>query len=111
MIDYFENKNFRGIDFTKEPAEGEYENCTFENCIFSNSDLSDVNFVECVFESCDLSMAKVSNTAFRDAKFKDCKLLGLHFENCNRFPTMPAAIPLYKVNHISRGCKSSGRQI
>jgi len=84
--EYFEDKDFDGIDCSeKELIKGNYENCTFNNCIFSNSDLSDIKFVECEFKNCDLSIAKISNTAFRDTKFITCKLLGLHFENCNKF--------------------------
>jgi uncharacterized protein YjbI with pentapeptide repeats len=29
-------------------------------------------------------LAKIKNTAFQDAQFIDCKLLGLHFDDCNK---------------------------
>ena len=30
-------------------------------------------------------MAKITNISFKDSKFKDCKLLGLRFDECNKF--------------------------
>ena len=82
----FVDKEFKGLDYTTEIlVKGEYENCIFNNCKFSNSDLSNINFLDCEFRNCDLSTANVLNTAFRAVKFINCKLLGLHFENCNHF--------------------------
>ena len=81
-----EDKTFDKIDFSLNPFfKGEYESCTFNNCDFSNIDLSDSSFIECSFITCNLSLAKLINTAFRNAVFKDCKMLGLRFENCNKF--------------------------
>lgn len=83
---YIENRIFRGNNFSREMlAKGDYENCTFENCGFSDSDISDVVFIDCKFKNCDFTMVNASNTNFRDVKFKGCKMLGLHFENCNKF--------------------------
>ena len=83
---YIEEKTFDKSDFTQNPLpKGEYESCVFNNCSFSNADLTEVKFVECEFLGCNLSLATLTNTAFRDTKFKDCKMLGLHFENCNKF--------------------------
>jgi fluoroquinolone resistance protein len=79
---YAEEKTFHNNDFTQNPLnKGEYECYTFINCDFSNSDLAETIFVECVFEG----MARLIMTAFRDIKFRNCKMLGLHFENCNKF--------------------------
>ncbi|MDR2009507.1 MAG: pentapeptide repeat-containing protein [Bacteroidales bacterium] len=82
---YIEDKTFDKIDFTIEGfPKGEYEYCIFKNCNFSNSDLSRVNFLECEFINCDLSLVKTNDTAFRIVKFKSSKILGVHFENCNK---------------------------
>jgi fluoroquinolone resistance protein len=82
---FSEDKNFQRIEFTRDLLPfGDYENCTFENCIFSNMDISGMNFIDCEFDSCDFSLARLGNTSFRDVKFKGCKLLGLHFEDCNK---------------------------
>ena len=81
-----EDKTFDKIDFSLNPFfKNEYECCTFNNCDFSNIDLSDSSFLECSFITCNLSLTKLINTAFRNAVFKDCKMLGLRFENCNKF--------------------------
>jgi uncharacterized protein YjbI with pentapeptide repeats len=81
-----EEKTFKKINFSERGlAKGDYENCIFVNCVFSNIDLSNNNFLECEFNGCNLSMSEMAKTAFRNIKFKECKLLGLHFENCNKF--------------------------
>ena len=86
MKEYIENKTFTKIDFLKEKlSKGEYESCAFVDCSFSQASLSEINFAECTFDNCDFSMAEILGTAFRDARFKNCKLLGLHFEDCNKF--------------------------
>ncbi|MFA9389346.1 MAG: pentapeptide repeat-containing protein [Prolixibacteraceae bacterium] len=80
---YFTDQIFKGSDLHPSlPENSEFENCTFNNCKFT--DLSRCTFSECTFHECDLSMAKLNNTSFRDATFISCKLLGLHFENCNK---------------------------
>ncbi len=84
--EYIEGKIFEKIDYTQTLLiAGEYENCKFNNCNFSNTSLSNIIFSECTFNGCNLSLAKISNTAFRDIKFKNCKLLGMHFEDSNKF--------------------------
>jgi uncharacterized protein YjbI with pentapeptide repeats len=30
-------------------------------------------------------VVKLNNTVFRDVEFRGCKLMGIHFENCNKF--------------------------
>ena len=81
-----EDQHFKGIDYTDAILpKGAYEYCTFVDCVFSNSNLSEMTFVECSFENCDFSMAKINDTTFREAQFKGCKLLGLRFEDCNEF--------------------------
>jgi fluoroquinolone resistance protein len=83
---YIENKIFDKNDFVQSPlAPGEYENCTFLNCDFSNSDLSNILFIECEFVDCNLSLVKLIKTVFRDVKFKGNKMLGLRFEDCDKF--------------------------
>lgn len=84
--DYIQGKRFDKVDFSKIPLpKSEYEKCTFSSCDFSNSDLSGIVFSACVFEGCNLSMVKLVATALRDIRFKDCKMLGLHFEDSNKF--------------------------
>ena len=79
-----EDKELNAINYVETPlAKGIYENNAFNRCIFTNSDLSNIIFVECEFVECDLSMANVSGTAFQDSSFTNCKLMGLHFEHCN----------------------------
>jgi len=83
---YVEDKNFQGTDFSKDViAIGDYDNCSFVNCNFAKADLSEINFDTCQFNSCDFSLVAIKNVAFRDIAFKDCKLLGLHFDDCNKF--------------------------
>lgn len=76
----FENVNFSG----RSPEAADYENCTFTGCDFSDSDLADLNFMECTFDGCNLSLTKLTNTTLRETRFVRCKLLGLHFEDCNK---------------------------
>lgn len=84
--DYIKSKTSDKIDFTKNPPPGiEYESHTFTNCDFSNADLAGRVFINCEFENCNLSMAILIDTTLQDIAFKNCKMLGLHFENCNRF--------------------------
>lgn len=83
---YTEGKVFKAKDFTEKGLpKGEYENCVFDGCVFQNSDLRGFVFIDCEFRNCDLSMAKITDTAFREVAFMGCKLLGLHFESCNKF--------------------------
>jgi fluoroquinolone resistance protein len=83
---YTEGEDFNGMNYQQEDLpKGEYENCTFKNCIFSEVNLSGISFIDCEFSNCDLSMAKLADTTFRDVQFKTCKMLGLQFDNCNKF--------------------------
>ncbi|MDX5419157.1 MAG: pentapeptide repeat-containing protein [Hymenobacteraceae bacterium] len=86
MEQYIEGQLFKSVDFSEKPLpKGEYENCIFDSCFFLNANLAEILFVDCEFRNCDLSMANISGTAFRDTQFATCKLVGLHFENCNKF--------------------------
>lgn len=79
-------ETFSKKDYTQNPLpQGEYENCIFENCNFSGASLSGCIFLECTFDGCNLSLAKLSNATFRDVQFKGCKMLGLRFDECNKF--------------------------
>lgn len=83
---YIEDKTFDRINFNEKLLQkGEYDACNFINCDFSNTDLSEILFTDCKFISCNLSLAKLENTAFRECQFKDSKMIGLNFDNCNKF--------------------------
>ena len=83
---YKEGTSFIREDYTREYLEvGEYENCIFKDCDFSDSSLSNCIFIDCLFESCNLSLVKLTETAFQNIRFRDNKMLGLHFDNCNKF--------------------------
>lgn len=83
---YIDGKTFQKMDYTEHPPEkGEYENCTFGNCRFPGVDLSETRFFNCIFQDCNLSLARLHKTSFNDARFIDCKMLGLRFEQCNKF--------------------------
>lgn len=85
-MEYIENKKYKGLHFQlQELARAEYENCTFIDCSFANTNLSGIIFSECLFSNCDLSLAIIGNTSFREVTFKSSKLLGLHFNKCNKF--------------------------
>jgi fluoroquinolone resistance protein len=80
-----ENETFSKVDFKAKELDKEYEDCVFDLCDFSDANLTDVTFIECTFKDCDLSNAKLSNTSFKDVTFLQCKMLGLHFDDCNKF--------------------------
>lgn len=83
---FISDETFDKVDFKANPPKvGEYECCTFSSCDFSNTDLSEIKFVDCVFDACNLSLVKLSNTVLRDITFKGCKMLGLRFDSCNQF--------------------------
>src|SRR6476661_2320674 len=63
----------------------EYDHCVFRHINFNAVDMSGSLFIDCQFEECDLSLIKVHNTVFRDVQFVNCKMMGIHFENCNKF--------------------------
>jgi len=84
---YFEDKKFEKLNFIEKTLPfGVYENCIFFNCDFSNADLSNFSFAECKFSGCNISMAKLTKVTLNDVVFNSCKLLGLHFEDCNKMP-------------------------
>jgi uncharacterized protein YjbI with pentapeptide repeats len=80
------NKTYDKINFKENCLKkGEYESCAFNSCDFSNADLSEIKFLGCSFTSCNLSLVKLRDTSLRDIVFKGCKMLGLHFDACNKF--------------------------
>ncbi len=86
MDQIFRDETFDKRDFKEDHLpKGEYEKCLFTNCDFSGTDLAEIIFWECEFRSCNLSLAKLTKTAFREVKFINCKMLGLHFNDCNKF--------------------------
>ena len=71
----FVNKTYDRIDFKENPlVKGDYEGCKFTSCDLSNTDLSEIKFIDCEFISCNLSLAKLSKTVFRDIQFVNCKI-------------------------------------
>jgi fluoroquinolone resistance protein len=84
MKEYFENRSFENIDFSKEPLViADYEECTFSRCDFTETQLNNFAFIQCTFTGCNLSNAKVEGTGFRDVKFIGCKLIGIDFSVSN----------------------------
>jgi uncharacterized protein YjbI with pentapeptide repeats len=61
------------------------DGCKFTSCDLSNTDLSEIKFIDCEFISCNISLVKLSKTVFRDVQFVNCKMLGLLFYNCSEF--------------------------
>ncbi len=83
---FIENKAFDKVDFKSENLTvAEYESCSFKNCNFAEVDLGNITFANCDFVDCNLSLAHTANTAFREVQFIRCKMLGLRFDNCNKF--------------------------
>ena len=86
MSEYITNQEFKNKNFLENPLpKGEYENCNFQNCNFSKADISEISFQDCRFVNCDFTMTAVNKTAFRNIIFVACGLMGLHFEDCNKF--------------------------
>ena len=83
---FVDDTEYKGVDYSEKRLEiGEYDNCTFINCNFSNSDISNIAFIECEFIDCNMSSTRVKNTGFKTVKFTDCKLLGIKFHECDEF--------------------------
>jgi uncharacterized protein YjbI with pentapeptide repeats len=80
-----EHKEFSGVNFLKEPMDGDFESCTFTDSNFQGADLSHINFSECRFVNCNFSSVIVSQTAFRGVSFINCKVVGVRFDYCNSF--------------------------
>jgi uncharacterized protein YjbI with pentapeptide repeats len=98
---YQSDQEYTKQDFTKKGFQiGEYESCTFIDCNFSNIDLSACNFTDCDFKGCNMGMVKLSNTVMNNVLFVECKLLGLHFEDCNK---VLLAIS-FKKCHLNLSC-------
>jgi len=85
MRNYFQDDRFTGLNYSINEIGEEYDSCHFINCNFSSADLSNVIFTECVFENCNFSSVKISNTSFQQVTFISCKMLGLQFDECNKF--------------------------
>lgn len=81
---------FEDTVFTRESCsagqliQGEYAYCEFVQLDLSNRDLSGFHFVECIFRDCNLGMIKLHQSVLNTVKFTGCKLVGLHFEDCNK---------------------------
>lgn len=70
MDTYFEEQNFKGIDYTKKGiVKGGYNNCTFLDCDFSNLHASNISFVACKFINSNFSNAIIGNSSFKGVKF------------------------------------------
>jgi fluoroquinolone resistance protein len=83
--EFFEGREFTNIKASQIPLEaGEYEDCSFKSCDFSDSDLSNMVFLNCEFRSCNFSMTNLDQASMIDLKFNGCKILGIRFEECNQ---------------------------
>jgi fluoroquinolone resistance protein len=83
---YFEDKSFENWIHQEKPfIKAEYEGCRFVQCDFQQADLSESIFSDCEFEHCNLSLVKLRKTSLQDVVFKNCKMLGIEFDQCNRF--------------------------
>tara|TARA_R110001583_G_scaffold30906_4_gene106261 strand:- start:1158 stop:1733 length:576 start_codon:yes stop_codon:yes gene_type:complete len=83
---FIADKTFKGQDFSINRLQtGEYENCIFSNCNFADGYLDNQNFTECEFIECNLSNTNVVETVFNDVLFTQCKILGVKFNECNKF--------------------------
>jgi uncharacterized protein YjbI with pentapeptide repeats len=86
MDNYFENKEYKNIDFSVTKIhKGEYDHCRFINCNFENSHISKFEFVEVEFIDCNFSNANIKETAFKEVSFYKCKMIGLRFHECDPF--------------------------
>src|SRR5436189_5938428 len=80
-----ENRTFDRSDILKPFQKAEYDRCTFKGCDLSEVVLSGSRFFNCKFNSCNLSTARINEVSFADTEFGDCKMLGLRFDQCNKF--------------------------
>lgn len=95
------NKTYDKVDFKLNPIpKGEYEKCVFTQCDLSGTNLSGIKFIDCIFTDCNLSLANLTKTSFQEAVFKDCKMLGMRFDNCNKF-MLSVAFENCTLNHSS----------
>ncbi|TRZ44317.1 pentapeptide repeat-containing protein [Robertkochia solimangrovi] len=83
---YISDQEFHNIDYRKVPLErGDYEGCLFSHCNLTELYLNGFRFIDCEFTNCDLSSAKLRDSSWQDTRFKGCKMLGLLFEQSDRF--------------------------
>lgn len=83
---FHENKVFEKIVYTGKVIKGrEFQQCTFRQCDLSNSDFDHNKFLDCTFELCNLSMMKMRGTTLSNAVFRDCKIMGVNFNDCEKF--------------------------
>lgn len=83
---YWFNEHFEKQTYLDAPfKKGDYEHCVFEQCNLTEQHLSGSKFSNCTFRACNLSMTKLNGTVLNEVSFVDCKLLGLHFDVCDRF--------------------------
>ena len=86
MDAYTEDQTFEKLDAkTAPPAKGTYDHCTFLNCDLAAANLSETIFIDCSFTGCNLSLAVVSASVFRDVRFTDCKMMGVLFNQADKF--------------------------
>jgi uncharacterized protein YjbI with pentapeptide repeats len=86
MDAYLEDQTFEKLDAKTSPlAKGGYDHCSFVNCDLASANLSEIKFIDCRFSGCNLSMASVSAAVFREVEFTDCKMMGILFNQANKF--------------------------
>ena len=83
---YQSEETFEKLDLSAKPLpKGTYEYCVFKACNLEKADLAHINFTECEFIDCNFSLANISDAKFQNVKFSGCKMLGLRFDQCNKF--------------------------
>lgn len=83
---YHSEETFEKLDLNANPLQkGTYEDCIFKSCNLEKADLAHINFIECEFIDCNLSMTNISDAKFQNVKFSGCKMLGLRFDQSNKF--------------------------
>lgn len=84
--EYISEETFEKLDLSTQPLKkGTYEACIFKSCNIEKADLAHINFTECEFIDCNLSMANISDAKFQNIKFSGCKMLGIRFDQSNKF--------------------------
>ena len=84
-LELFEKLHADGLPSGRD----DFGNCHFLGCDFTSSDLSGLLFSDCHFEACNLSLATLKGTTLKDVIFRNCKLMGLSFQDCNKFLWTP----------------------
>lgn len=85
---YVQDKCFDKVDFTLKDLAvmgNHFEDCHFLQCNFSKSVLSHLRFFDCSFVNCQLNLCMIEETLWQQVRFKGCKMMGLYFEQANRF--------------------------